>query len=128
ASSSHTNQIGSAGGANADWLEGYAEAASKALADTSAPLVDGVIDRETFSVWYGPPKSGKTFIVLFLCLCLAAGARWAGRRTRRGAVVYVAAEGGRGIYKRLRALQIAHPELDGSSLFIIRKPIDLLHG
>src|SRR5262249_15461444 len=37
ASSSHTNQIGSAGGANADWLEGYAEAASKALADTSAP-------------------------------------------------------------------------------------------
>jgi AAA domain/Bifunctional DNA primase/polymerase, N-terminal/Primase C terminal 1 (PriCT-1) len=111
-----------------DFLENYAAAAAKALTESGDPLVDGVIDRGTFSTWYGPPKSGKTFIVLWLCLCIASGHPWANRKTRRGAVVYLAAEGGRGIYKRLRALQLQHPELDGSPLFVIRKQVDLLHG
>lgn len=111
-----------------DVLEQYADAAGKALTESGDPLVDGVIDRGTFSTWYGPPKSGKTFIVLWLCLCIAAGALWALRKCRRGAVVYVAMEGGRGIYKRLRAMQLQHPEIDGASLFVIRKQIDLLHG
>lgn len=109
-------------------LETYADAAAKALSHSGDPLIEGVIDRGTFSAWYGPPKSGKTFIVLSLCLAIATGAPWAGRKTRKGAVIYVAAEGGRGIYKRLRALQMQHPDSQDAPLFVLRLPVDLLHG
>lgn len=44
-------------------------------------------------VLWGASGSGKTFTVLDLVCAIVRGMRWAGRRTRRGAVSYVAAEG-----------------------------------
>lgn len=44
-------------------------------------------------VLWGASGSGKTFTVLDLVCAIVRGARWAGRRTRRGAVAYIAAEG-----------------------------------
>jgi hypothetical protein len=109
-------------------LIAFDEAVEIALVMTNEPLVDGVIDRGTFSTWYGPPKSGKTFIVLGLAFAIALGLAWAGKKTRQGAVLYVAGEGGRGILKRLAALKKRHPEARDVPLFLLRKPIDLLHG
>jgi Bifunctional DNA primase/polymerase, N-terminal/AAA domain/Primase C terminal 1 (PriCT-1) len=109
-------------------LESFREAAEKALQASAKPLVHGVIDQGAFSTWYGPPKSYKTFALLWLGVCVSAGEQWAGHKTRRGAVVYVAMEGGGGIRRRLRAIQQKFPNLDTSAFFLFPQSIDLLHG
>lgn len=52
-----------------------------------------VIPGRGLVVLWGASGSGKTFTVLDLACAIVRGMRWAGRRTRRGAVAYVAAEG-----------------------------------
>lgn len=44
-------------------------------------------------VLWGASGSGKTFVALDMASAIVRGLPWAGRRTRRGAVAYVAAEG-----------------------------------
>jgi len=89
-------------------LESFDQLAERALEECGDPLVDGIIDRGAMSTWYGGPKSYKSFILINLALMVALGKHWAGRETHKGAVVYVALEGGRGVMKRLRALGAAH--------------------
>jgi hypothetical protein len=115
---------------NEDDLESLKDAAGRALALGVEPLIKGVIDRNTLSVWFGPPKSGKTFAALDACASVAAGALWAGIKTHQGAGLYLALEGGRGIYKRLRALQLVRGAELGEDppLFVRRKPLDLLRN
>lgn len=50
---------------------------------------------------YGPPKSGKTFFALDLCMALARGEPWHGVPTRQTGVLYVAGEGVAGLGARL---------------------------
>ena len=50
-----------------------------------------------------PSGHGKSFAALDWALCVATGSTWFGRATSEGAVVYIVAEGGRGIRKRVRA-------------------------
>lgn len=57
---------------------------------------------------YGDPSSGKTFLVLDAVLHVAAGRPWAGRKVRKGAAAYIAAEGGDGFRKRVAAARLAH--------------------
>lgn len=66
-------------------------------------LVDGVLPTGALCGLYGPPASTKSFITIDLALCVATGTPWHGRAVRRGFVLYVAAEGGPGISKRVRA-------------------------
>ena len=64
-------------------------------------LIKGLIDRETLIVMYGRSGSGKSFLATDLGLAIASGQPWRGNRTRRGRVVYVAAEGAKGMKNRL---------------------------
>lgn len=105
----------------------YAEAAELALTDASESLIEGLLDRLAMSVWYGESNSGKTFAMLDASWHIAAGRPWAGMPVRRGAVVYVAAEGGKGILKRVRALRDRYPEAGNVPLHLIPCPVDLLH-
>lgn len=66
-------------------------------------LIDGVMETNTLSVLYGPPGVGKTFVGLDWALSIATGTPWLGRPTRRGPAVYVGAEGGRSLGKRVNA-------------------------
>ncbi|MDX0491549.1 AAA family ATPase [Sinorhizobium medicae] len=50
---------------------------------------------------YGPPSCGKTFLAIHMGLCLAGGLSFFGCATGRCAVVYIAAEAGKGIKKRI---------------------------
>lgn len=72
------------------------------------PLIKGLLDRGCMSVMYGNSNSGKTFLALDICLHVALGRAWLGRRVHQGRVLYVAAEGGFGLAERLRAFQIHH--------------------
>jgi hypothetical protein len=90
------------------------------------PLVKGLLDREQISVFYGEPGCGKTFLVLDLALHIAAGLCWFGRKVDQGAVVYVAAEAGRGIFNRVAAWRFQH-KFDDIPFAAVTSPIDLCH-
>lgn len=66
-------------------------------------LIPGLMPSNGLHVLYGAPGSGKSFIALSAALHVAAGKPWGGRPVRKGGVVYVAAEGGRGFRKRVVA-------------------------
>ncbi|GAC1471513.1 MAG: hypothetical protein PVSMB7_23350 [Chloroflexota bacterium] len=57
---------------------------------------------------YAPPNVGKTFLALDMALCVATGTPWHGRDVQPGFVLYVSAEGGMGIGKRVRAWLLEH--------------------
>ena len=71
-------------------------------------LVAGLIPERSLIVPFGPPKSGKTFVVLSFCLHVAAGLPWFGMTVKQGAVVYIAGEGTGGLSVRLRAMRSRH--------------------
>jgi KaiC/GvpD/RAD55 family RecA-like ATPase len=107
----------------------FTEAADNALVDLTAPLIKGVLDQQTLAVMYGASNTGKTFVMLDLAYHIATGRAWQGRKAARGLVVYVAAEGGRGILKRIAALRAHYgEEAEGVALVVVPCPIDLLHG
>jgi RecA-family ATPase len=51
---------------------------------------------------YGASGSGKSFLMTHAGLCIARGVPFLGHATRKGAVIYQAGEGGKGLVKRLR--------------------------
>lgn len=69
-------------------------------------FVEGLLLSAAMSVVYGASGSGKTFFVLDLALTsVAAGQPWRDRAVDRGAVLYLALEGSRGIKNRITAIK-----------------------
>jgi hypothetical protein len=66
-------------------------------------LVEGFLVKESLVRVFGPPKSYKSFIMLDLAACIGAGIPWHGKRVEAAKVLYVVAEGVRGIKRRVRA-------------------------
>lgn len=66
-------------------------------------LIRKVIRQGDLVVVYGEPGCGKTFVVVALALCVAAGLEWYGYRTTVGNVVYLAGEGCAGLGRRVQA-------------------------
>jgi AAA domain-containing protein len=74
--------------------------------DTEAVcIVEDLIPREGIVVLWGPPKSGKSFFVFDLLMHVSLGWEYRGRRVEQGIVVYVVAEGERGIKARAEAFR-----------------------
>jgi len=71
-------------------------------------IVRGVLPRAELAVVYGESGSGKSFLALDLCAAITRGIEWRGKRTARGSVVYVCAEGAGGFKARLRAYARGH--------------------
>ena len=65
--------------------------------------IKGVMPKADLGILFGASGSGKTFAALDLALALATGEMWRGRRTERARVLYIAAEGGGGAGRRIRA-------------------------
>jgi hypothetical protein len=87
-------------------------------------LIEGVLIERTMSVVYGDSNTGKSFLVLDMAAHISLGLPWFGKRVKRGAVLYLAAEAPRSIQDRSRALaQKLNTSLD--NLFITDCPIDL---
>ncbi len=66
-------------------------------------LIQPVMTAGGFTVLYGPPGVGKSFIALDMALSIAAGGFWQGCPVEQGDVLYVAAEGAPGTGKRVKA-------------------------
>lgn len=66
-------------------------------------IIDGLLESSTFSVCFGAPAAGKTFLVLDMALCIAAGRSFHGHDVKQGSVFYIAGEGHNGFARRAAA-------------------------
>jgi len=71
-------------------------------------LVDGLLTKHGFSVLYGSPGAGKSFLAIDMALSVAYGKAWHDCATQQGAVLYIAGEGVGGLGKRIKAWQAHH--------------------
>lgn len=90
-------------------------------------LIEDYLDQGAMSVLYGESNTGKTFVALDMAYHIAANRTWFGKKVEQGAVVYVAAEGGRLVENRIKALKLFYKDLPADIPFaIVPCPIDLL--
>jgi hypothetical protein len=75
---------------------------------SAAYTIKNLLPREGLVIVWGPPKCGKSFIVIDMVLHVAANWEYRSRRTKGGGVVYIAAEGERGLNARVGAFKKAH--------------------
>jgi hypothetical protein len=90
-------------------------------------LIKKLLPAQGLALLYGHPGSGKTFLALDFAFHVAMGWDWQGRKVNQGLVVYVAAEGARGLQNRVAAFKIHHGvgSADPFPLIIIPSPIDM---
>ena len=70
--------------------------------------VKGFIPDDSLGMMFGASGTFKSFIALDHALHISHGLPWLGRRSSIGPVVYIAAEGGAGIYRRVAAWHKEH--------------------
>ncbi|MCP5233882.1 MAG: AAA family ATPase [Zoogloeaceae bacterium] len=66
-------------------------------------LVKGIVPADSLGVIFGGSGTFKSFIALDFSLHVAHRMPWLGRKTRGGPVIYIAAEGGTGLARRIKA-------------------------
>lgn len=65
--------------------------------------IDNIIPTGGLVGLYAAPGFGKTFVAIDMSLCIASGSPWMGFPVVQGYVLYISAEGGTGIGKRVQA-------------------------
>jgi AAA domain len=88
-------------------------------------IIKGLMSPGEISLWTGPPKCGKSFLMLHLSYLVSLNRSVLGRRVRKARVLYVAAEGEAGIANRIKALRDRYG--DAVDFYYIAQPADLLH-
>ena len=88
-------------------------ASALAEMDAPEPLVWDLLDMDTESWMIGAPGSLKSFVALDLAGHIGTGREWQGHRVRQGPVLYVAAEGARGLVLRTRAWEKSFGPMSG---------------
>lgn len=71
-------------------------------------LIKGLIEKDTVSVIFGDPESGKSFIAIDIACHVATDTPYHGRRIKTGPVIYIAGEGQNGLKRRFDAWGIRH--------------------
>lgn len=88
-------------------------------------LVEGMVPEGT-SVLFGQPGTFKSFVALDLALSVASGRDWLGRPVKAGNVVYVVAEGIRGMRQRVDAWLTANEGANIERIFFVGEAVNLL--
>ncbi|WMN95556.1 helicase RepA family protein [Vibrio parahaemolyticus] len=92
-------------------------------------LIDDFIPTDSFGVIYGPSSTRKSFIAIDISCAIATNSQWHSHDTLAGAVMYVAAEGQKGISRRLKAWEFAtgknaeHVYKLGKSAFVSKQSV-----
>jgi len=92
------------------------------------PLIDEWLYLDSTARLVAPSGSFKSFLALDMACSVACGRDWWGSKTTGGSVVYVVAEGVRGVRKRVRAWEMTH--LGGADrvqgLHFLPEPVQIL--
>ena len=90
-------------------------------------LIDGFLGRHEITAWYGPPDAGKSTVKIDAACHVAAGMAYCGRKVKQGAVLYVAAERGAIVKRRIKAWCKEH-RLPDIPLAVVDNAVDLRTG
>ncbi|MFE9921601.1 AAA family ATPase [Streptomyces sp. NPDC005774] len=84
------------------------------------PLVGDLLHLDSLARIIGPSGHMKSFVTIDLAGHVGTGMKWHGHHVRQGTVVYLVAEGARGIRKRVRAWEKHYGLKMGNVLFLPR--------
>lgn len=87
-------------------------------------IVEGLLAAGASSMIYGASNSGKTFFALDIACAVSRGEAWLGRQTKKGLVVYIAAESVGSIKARLHAYQ-RHHECRLNNMIVVQHAVNL---
>ncbi|MET7458087.1 AAA family ATPase [Streptomyces sp. NPDC005574] len=87
---------------------------------TLEPLVGDLLHLDSLARVVGPSGHMKSFMVIDFAAHVGTGMKWHGHHVRQGTVVYLVAEGARGIRKRVRAWEKHHGVKMTDVLFLPR--------
>ena len=87
---------------------------------TLEPLVGDLLHLDSLARIIGPSGHMKSFVTIDLAGHVGTGKPWHGQHVRQGTVVYLVAEGARGIRKRVRAWEKHHGLKMDNVLFLPR--------
>src|SRR5262245_42875817 len=96
-------------------------------ADEPEWLIDRALPSTGVGVIFGDTGSRKSFLAIDISLAIARGIPWNGRKTRQGAVFYVAGEASTGVLKRIKAYRLRYNIKDDIPFFLIPARADLGH-
>jgi len=82
-------------------------------------LVDGLITDTGFTMMYGAPGTGKSFLAIDIALSVAHGVPWQGQEVKPGPVLYIAGEGIGGFGKRWKAWENHHGVKDEPDMYLL---------
>ncbi|MEE4489361.1 AAA family ATPase [Streptomyces sp. BE230] len=86
------------------------------------PLVGDLLHRDSLARIIGPSGHMKSFVVIDLAAHVGTGMNWHGHHVAQGTVVYLVAEGARGIRKRVRAWE-KHHGLKMENVHFLPRPV-----
>jgi len=90
-------------------------------------IIRGYLEGDTLAILFGESGSMKSFVALDMALCVASGRPWHSFTVPKpGLVLYIAAEGSRGLAKRIKAFVVAHPMDMKAPLFTLPEPVQFL--
>lgn len=87
-------------------------------------LVTDLIPAKSFGSIYAKPASYKSFLALHIAAMVSTGGEMWGRSCTQGAVIYVAAEGAGGMWKRMQAIKKAHG-INEAPIYFVRAQLNL---
>lgn len=89
-------------------------------------LVKHTVPADSIGVMFGGSGTFKSFIAIDLALHVAHGMDWLGKKTRKGTVLIVAAEGGAGLWRRIVAWHREHRmKWDDAAIYVLPVAVDL---
>lgn len=89
---------------------------------TLEPLVGDILHRDSLARIIGPSGHMKSFVVIDIAAHVGTGMNWHGHHVQQGTVVYLVAEGARGIRKRVRAWE-KHHGLKMQNVLFLPRPV-----
>jgi hypothetical protein len=89
-------------------------------------LITGILQTATVSLVFGDSNVGKTFFALHIAQCIARGLQWYGRDIKAGPVLYIYAEGIRGLKPRSQAWRKHYNAGKTTNIQFIGFPVHLL--
>lgn len=88
-------------------------------------VVKNLMGANTLAVLFGESGTGKSHVALDIAMAVSQGGRTLGCKTRKGAVLYVAAEGAHGLHNRLAAARERGLIAPGAPLAIVNRPLKM---
>jgi len=92
-------------------------------------LVKGVVPMESIGIVFGASGAFKSFVAIDLALHVAHGLQWLGKKTKKAPVVFIAAEGGAGLWRRIEAWHVERRlKWEDAALYVVPVAVDLSAG